>query len=437
MHILPKKTIIGMLAAIAIMAAMIGTGCGETKDAAALSAGTEAAANESGNGDQDLIERHFDPMEEILQADIFDPIMQVDDVIVPTDGSATVGEIITLLNGSSNADNYTYRMIGKLDGNDDTNNHDGLLLDGMVDAYGEPADFGMVNIEIGSHDYVQINYVNYATDQQKVADCTVVNVFPLAYGKGNCYWGCGFCLDGEGITKDEIVSAYLSGRTEHPRGELLSNNTVIEDSYFVSENSGSRDMDILEVFFPTDLVTPKNVNLTRYYKMAFYQDDGSVSFYKTGVDGVAASNLIWGNTPDSTAADQEDTAAAGEMPIEEASAEGSPADRGNLTEPPAVEAPDETHYEVPDDMKAYQGYVDANGQIIYAEYATDEDCVWAFRNYADVSKKLPVYVKTKNGMVSYDVTWDDSVGHWHLVKRVNGKVTADNYYDNDLIYPVN
>ncbi len=110
----------------------------------------------------------------------------------------------------------------------------------------------------------------------------------------------------------------------------------------------------------------------------------------------------------------------------------SEADLAESTE----ESSEEILTEVPDELKSVQGYVDENGEIVYAEWTTDSDCWWALRNYANAKDKLPVYAKTVNGDIRYDLTWDYEVDHWHLVKYVDDVVESDELYDDEVIYPV-
>lgn len=103
----------------------------------------------------------------------------------------------------------------------------------------------------------------------------------------------------------------------------------------------------------------------------------------------------------------------------------------------ASENPDNGRlYETPDDMKDLIGYVDENGQIVYKDWYDDSSCWWALRNYVNIKTKLPIYISGLGGDIRYEVTWDDSVNHWHLIKYYKDKVEEDEYYDDELNYPV-
>lgn len=101
-----------------------------------------------------------------------------------------------------------------------------------------------------------------------------------------------------------------------------------------------------------------------------------------------------------------------------------------------TEPAEEEVYEVPEELKSVQGYVDENGEIVYGEWPTDENCWWALRNYADVKTKLPVYAKTSNGDIRYDLTWDTTAGHWHLIKYYKDKIESDDLYDDAVEWPI-
>jgi len=66
--------------------------------------------------------------------------MQFDDVILPTDGTATAGEILELLSGSSNAINYEFHST-RTEGEFELDDFKKVMEETAISACGEPGDF--------------------------------------------------------------------------------------------------------------------------------------------------------------------------------------------------------------------------------------------------------------------------------------------------------
>lgn len=260
-----------------------------------------------------------------------------------------------------------------------------------------------------------MEYHNFTDHELPASECAVTKIFPGGLAKENMFLGGGFRMDGAGTTEESFLEEYLrdyefGGEKTHP-----NEKTPMLGKYF----TWPEDHKIV-LYIPTDRTNAKGIRLDRTYAF-FFDEENHYNYMTIQVDPhgfhYAEEN---GTAPTEPADSAESTAPAAE---EEAPSAG----QNIMKETPApeeetVEEKAQAAYEVPDDLKPYQGYADENGNIVYAEWTTDEECVWAIRNYGDIRTKLPVYVKTKDDLVRYNVTWDYNAGHWRLVKYYKGQV---------------
>lgn len=221
---------------------------------------------------EELFGQRFYPMDEILKADLFDPIMQIDDVIIPTDGKATVREIIDILSSGSNAINYEYSTIGYIDGKEESDIYHDLMLDSTVPGVSSFRNEGFVEVCIGLYSYISLSYVNPYDEAKKLADCTVTRAFPSGLAAENMFLGGGFRLDMKDLTVDQFIAEYLDGYSDGGTVPGMGSHEVnIDKKYFKSKNA-------LCLFFPTDLTNIQGARLDRTYEFHFDPENESIQY---------------------------------------------------------------------------------------------------------------------------------------------------------------